>query len=191
MAGPKVNPDAQVDGAKPEVKADPGLGKLYATWQGREAANNKLFVQIIEYVRAQKISRSVLKKTLEERGLTPSSVSSEVSRIMGMSKPENAPILQKLATDEITIAAARKAIAVPQERPAKSPVDKVWMKLFEGARIGYAAYSAGDPTFTLEFFVGEATNAWKSVVEEAETKEQEAAEETEEEAVEEEVAVEA
>jgi len=171
---PKVDPDAAAT-PKSQVQSDPGLSKLYAQWQAREATNNKLLVQIAEYVRDQKISRAVLKKTLEERGLSASSVSSEVSRIFGLSKPENAPILQKLNEDEITVAAARKAIAKPQERPQRTMQDKLWAKLYEAARLGFNA-SATDTTFTQEYFVTEATNAWTQVESEYEEKERQAQE---------------
>jgi hypothetical protein len=190
-AAPKVDVDAETE-PKAEVKADPGLAKLYQTWQTREAANNKLFVQIVDYVKTQKISRSVVRKTLESRGLSPSSVASEVSRIMGLAKAENAPILQKLMEDEITIAAARKAIAKPQERPEKSPADKLWEKLYVAAGFAFKA-SHDDPLFTLKYFVEEATNAWNTVKDEYAEKEKEAAEAAEageEEVTEEEEAVE-
>jgi len=169
---PKVDPDAQA-APKATVQSDPGLSKLYAQWQAREATNNKLLVQIAEYVRDQKISRAVLKKTLEERGLSASSVSSEVSRIFGLSKPENAPILQKLNEDEITVAAARKAIAKPQERPAQTAQDRLWKKLYEAARMAFNA-SATDTTFTEDYFVNEARSAWATVQSEYEEKEREA-----------------
>ena len=176
MPGTKVDPDAEAaPKSKPTVEADPGLAKLYAQWQAREAQNNKLLVQIAEYVRDQKISRAVLKKTLESRGLTASSVSSEVSRIMGLARPDNAPILEKLADDEITVAAARKAISKPQERPQRTAADKIWAKLIEGARIAYAESRTGEGQYDLSYFTGEAANAWNTVVEEYAEKERAAA----------------
>jgi hypothetical protein len=172
---PSVDVDEEVsDKVKAEVQADPGLSKLYATWQAREAANNKQYVSIVEYVRDNKISRIVVKKTLEARGLTPSSVSSEVSRIMGLCKDDNRPVLEQLMGDEITVAAARKAISKRQSRPAKSNIDKLWERLILAARIAVVA-SGSDPTFTVKYFLQEAQNAWNSAQEEQQEKERQAA----------------
>jgi hypothetical protein len=173
---PAVRPKTDVDeDVAPAPKVDEGLAKLYETYQKREAVANQQFVDIVRYVKDQKLSRSVVKATLESRGLTPSSVSSEVSRIIGMTKDENAEVLEKLEGDEITIAAARRAIAKPQERPAKSATDKLWEMLYRAARHAYKE-SAVNTDFNLKYFTAEAANAWNQVKDEYEQKEREAAE---------------
>lgn len=181
MARVAVKTDVDED-VEPTTHVDEGLAKLYETYQRRESAANQQFVNIVEYVRDNKLSRAVVKATLEARELTPSSVSSEVSRIMSMIKEENRPVLEKLADNEITIAAARKAIAKPQERPAKSATDKLWEQLYRAARFAFKE-SATNTDFTLKYFIAEAGNAWNQVKDEYEAKEkaaQEAAEESEE-----------
>jgi hypothetical protein len=186
---PKVGSDVDVD-EEAAPKVDDGLAKLYETWQKRETANNQQLVLIVEYVRDNKLKKKVVKATLESRGLTPSSVSSEVSRIIGLSKPENAAVLQALSDGEITIAAARKAIAKPQERPALDNVTKVWRAIYRGAELAYK-FSKDDPTFSLKYFTQEAANAWSKAEEEYLRKEaeaEEAAEESESESAEEEMA---
>ena len=171
-ARPKTDVDEEV---APETKVDEGLAKLYETYQKRESIANLQFVDVIEYVKKNNLKRAVVKLTLESRGLSPSSVSSEVSRIMSMIKPENAPVLAKLADNEITIAAARKAVATPQQNPAKSPTDKLWEMLYKAARYEYKA-AAEHEDFTLQYFTSEAANAWNQVKDEEEAKEKEAQE---------------
>jgi hypothetical protein len=182
---PKMNTDVDADVAP---KVDDGLAKLYETWQRREATNNQQLVAIIEYVKINHLSRSVIRNTLKTRGLTDSSVSSEVSRIMNLAKPENAGILKALDEGEITVAAARKAIAKPQDRPHLDNATKVWNAVYRAANLAYK-FSKDDPTFTLKYFLQEATNAWNKAEEEYEAKEAEATEAEGEESESAEVAV--
>jgi hypothetical protein len=175
---PKTAADVDEE-ATVETHVDEGLAKLYETYEQRESRANQQFVDIIEYVKKNRLSRPTVKATLESRGLTPSSVSTEVSRIMGLTKPENTPILEKLAEGEMTIAAARKAIAKPQERPARSAVDKLWEALYRAAKFAYKE-SGTNPDFTLKYFIGEAGNAWNQVKSEYEEKARQAQEAAEE-----------
>jgi hypothetical protein len=165
----KTKADVDADTA-PETQVDEGLSKLYETYERRETVANTQFVAIIEYVRSNKLSRGVVKATLEDRGLSESSVSTEVSRIMGLSKEENRGIVEQLEAGEITVAAARKAlVSKPQERPAKSAQDKLWEALYRAAKMAYKE-SATNTDFTLTYFTSEAANAWNQVKSEYEEK---------------------
>jgi hypothetical protein len=174
---PKVGPKTDVDvDSEVGTRVDEGLAKLYETYEKREAVANQQFVDIINYIKTQKLSKATVKATLESRGLTASSVSTEVSRIMALIKPENEPVVRKLEEGEITIAAARKAIvAKPQERPAVTPQDRLWELLYKAAKYAYKE-SATNVDFSLKYFTSEAANAWESVKAEYEAKMAEAEE---------------
>lgn len=177
MPGPKVQSETDVDAdVEAHTTVDDGLAKLYETYQKRESVANTQLVMIVEYVRDNKLSRKTVKATLEDRGLTPSSVSTEVSRIMSLTLEKNREILEKLADNEITIAAARKAlVGKKQANPAKDPPDKLWEMLYRAAKYAYKE-SAILTDFTLKYFTSEAANAWNQVKDEYEQKAREAQE---------------
>jgi hypothetical protein len=133
---PKVQPDAEVS-TKPEVKADVGLGKLYKAYVGlADGAGNK-FYEIVVYVKKNKLSREIVRKTLEEKGLAKSSVNSELSRIFGLKKDEHADALAALGRGEVTVAAARNAISTPQKNPRFQSSRDIEERVSE--RLDYAA----------------------------------------------------
>ena len=138
---------------KVEAKADAGLNKLFAQHEVLKERTGKSFSAIIDYVEKYELSAEIIKLTLMERGLTESSAKSEASRIRGMLKEKNAPIREKLASGEITVRAAREAIATPQENPAsaqKTPLDTTRERLEYAAKacVREPGFVAGVKEFT-------------------------------------------
>jgi hypothetical protein len=143
----EVNPDEEVE-TKPTVRSDPGLAKLVANWKQLDTTvkNNTIkresyVVEMVRYIKDNELSRAVVRKTLEEKGLTEGSLNSTVSRLIALTKPENETILEKLESGEFTQAQVRVAIAKRQENPAsaqRTVLDLVKERLLSAAKRAFS-----------------------------------------------------
>lgn len=179
MPGPKAKTNLDVDtdlGTKEQAKPDPGLMKLYTNLDHSKAQFRKvgqevesLFIQVVEYVKKNKLSRGVVRATLEERGLSEPSVNSELSRIFkfASTSPKSEEVFSKLKNHEISIADARKEIAKPQSNPAraqKTVRDRVYEHLAVAAKIALNDLQKedGEKTFaSIQDFTALAGEAWR------------------------------
>lgn len=103
--------------AKPEVKSDPVLGGLINTYEDAADKATSFYVEMIDYIRKQSITRAVLVKTLMEfRKVTADTAVTQASRILTMSK--NDEVLNALQAGEITLKVARQQVTKTREPKA-------------------------------------------------------------------------
>lgn len=106
-------------GAKPEVKPDPQLGALINNYEEAAGKATSFYVDMIDYIKRNNISRAVLVKTLMEfRKVEASTAVTQASRILNLAKDEG--VLEQLANGEITLKVARAATSTKREKSPAS-----------------------------------------------------------------------
>lgn len=170
---PNIDVDAQVD-TKPEVMPDTGLMEIYTRYNEAQGELRKvgqrvdtILVEVVEYVKSKKLSRAVVRATLEKRGLSESSTNSELSRIFKFASTAHEETFQQLKDGTISTADARKLIvSKPQQFPrAKRGIhDRVFEALFNAARAAINDLKAdeGEKIFNSQSdFTAVASEAWQ------------------------------
>lgn len=92
---------------KPEVAADTGLLAIVANYDDAAEKAQSFYVEMIQYIKKNNISRAVLVKTLMEgRKIEAQTAVTQASRILTMAKDEG--VVAALAAGEITLKVARE-----------------------------------------------------------------------------------
>jgi len=174
MPTTKLNVDEQV-ATKPEAIPDDGLLKIYQKFERAQSelrrvgeAHDSVLVEIIEYVKNHKLSKEIVRATLQKRGASESSINTEVSRIFKLASSKHEEILAKLKNREISQADARKLIVTkPQEFPARikhNVRDRVFEHMYAAAKTAIADLKddEGEKIFnSISDFTALASEAWK------------------------------
>lgn len=91
---------------KAEVKSDTGLVKIISNYDDAAEKAQSYYVEMIDYIKKNNISRAVLVRTLvEARKIEVISASSEASRILKISKDDE--VFNALKAGEITLKVAK------------------------------------------------------------------------------------
>jgi len=99
---------------KPEVKANPELVTLIKNYEDAAEKAQTYYVDMINFIKKNSISRAVLVRTLvEARQIEIVSASSEASRILKIAKDDE--VFNQLAAGEITLRVARQATQKKRE----------------------------------------------------------------------------
>jgi hypothetical protein len=144
----KAAPQEQVETREePQVVVDPNLGKILKKYSESEKQTQSIWLQIVEYVKEQDLSRDVVKASyIQFRGVQENTAQVEVSLIFTACKEEHAENLQKALDGEMTVRDFRKSIMKPREgKEAPDPEKKLVTKLKMTARFAIENCDIDDP----------------------------------------------
>jgi hypothetical protein len=124
---------------EPKVVADAGLMKLYRDYDKGLTKTTGYFAAVVRYAKEHKLSRGSIAISLKEvrPTMAQSTIDSEVSRIIGMCKPEYEEILEQMEAGKITQTEARSLVTKKQTNPAnkkQSEEEKLRSKIFVAAK---------------------------------------------------------
>jgi hypothetical protein len=153
MPKPKLDVDTDVEPQKvAAVQPDTGLLKLYDQLDRSKVQTGTLLAKIVRHIKEHNVQRDVVRATLTARGMSKSSVASEMTRIYNLVPPEKEPILEDLEKGKISVTQARTQAAEREyvQDPAlvrERKLSRMKDMLERAARIGYDLYDGQSTPF--------------------------------------------
>lgn len=116
--------------AEEKVLVDQKLANLYKDYSKAEKQQHSYWLQIVEYVRENEITREVLRATLiSVRKVKENTANVEASMVMNAAKPEHGDLFQQAQDGEISVREFRKAIMTSRGAKEEDPKKELEKKL--------------------------------------------------------------
>jgi hypothetical protein len=130
-----VTTDEPTTKEEAKVIVDQRLGKMLKDYTQSEKTTQGYWLKIVEYVKANELTRDVVKATLIQfRGVQESTANVEATMILNAAKEEHGDLLDQALAGDITVREFRKGIMKKREGKEEDPERKLALRMRQTAK---------------------------------------------------------